>query len=595
MRFVYALALFGAAAAYLFLRTALPTLGMARIQLLAFLGVAGAIAVLGTGTPARVAAGIEALALGMALLAPGLEGRFLSLYKGSGVQSTYDFETNKGCRSVYQRWGRYSLCEILAVPGKAEYYGFYNDLFQWSYSPRMGFNGPRLGAVPILQTRPGESIAIIGSGGGRQVRLAERLGGRSVLAIELEPAVFEAVRSPEHLLRAFGRVYEAPGVRPVRAEARGYFEGTDERFDLIYLPSVGGYAQMMIEPGNMVRTFEAHRLLRDHLTERGVLAIWYPRGLDTRGVLTDQYVRTLRSLGMPASAFRNVGEWLILARRDGSSPSFEAAELATVLGLDPTDPGVADSLPTRHEVPDDPHFVPITDERPYLAGNVRYILSMRQVHALFALAGGLMATAGGAVWLALRRRGDPRILGRPYAAVGALAILIGANFLLVEHALVLALFRRLFVYDDALALAIVTFLCLSGLGSLAGPQVPKRWLLMLSAVGLGVLLLMGHRLPVLGVLLAAAPIALVTGTFFPALFDRAAAKPLAVFALDAIGAGLGAVLATFVPILWGFGVLFAVTATLFGLTAVADALFHRGLPAGSPSAEAPYGRSIFDH
>ena len=35
MRLVYALALFGAAAAYLFLRTALPILGMARIQLLA--------------------------------------------------------------------------------------------------------------------------------------------------------------------------------------------------------------------------------------------------------------------------------------------------------------------------------------------------------------------------------------------------------------------------------------------------------------------------------------------------------------------------------------------------------------------------------
>ena len=85
--------------------------------------------------------------------------------------------------------------------------------------------------------------------------------------------MFEAVRSPAHLLHAFRRVYEAPGVRPVRAEARGYFERTDERFDLIYLPSVGGYAQMMIEPGNMVRTYEAYRLMRDHLTESGVLAI----------------------------------------------------------------------------------------------------------------------------------------------------------------------------------------------------------------------------------------------------------------------------------------------------------------------------------
>jgi hypothetical protein len=576
MRVVYALALFGAAAAYVFLRAALPTLGMARVQLLAFLAIAATIAVLGAGTPARPAAGIEAVALGLAMLAPGLESRFLSLYKGRGVQSTFDFETSMGCRSVFQRWGRYSLCEILAGPTQMAYYGFYNDMFQWEFSPRMGFTGPSLGAIPILQTQPGSSIAIIGSGGGRQVRLAERLGERSVTAIELEPAVFQAVRSPEHLLRAFGRVYEAPGVRPIRAEARGYFERSDERFDLIYLPSVGGYAQMMIEPGNMVRTFEAHRLLRDHLRDQGVLAIWYPRGVDTKGLLTDQYVRTLRSLGMSTAAYRNTIEWLILARNDPSAAPPQAEELAALMHLDLADPGAVEYRPIRHEVPADPQFVPITDDRPYLAGNVRYILSMSQVRTLFALAVGLMAVAGGGVWLTLRRRGDPQIARRPFATVGILAILIGANFLLVEHSMVLALFRRLYVYDDALALAVVSFLCFSGLGSLGASLVPKHWLLPIAAAGFGVLLLGGHRVPLAGVLLAAAPVALATGTFFPALFDRAAANPVAVFALDAIGAGLGAVLATFVPILWGFGALYVVAVALFGLTAAADALFHRG-------------------
>ena len=162
----------GAAAAYVFLRAALPALGMARVQLLAFLAMAGSIAALGAGTPARAAAGVEAVALGLALLTPGLEGRFLALYKGRGDLSTYDFETNLGCRSVYQSWGRYSLCEILVSPRKSEYYGFYNDMLQWEYNPRMGFTGPSLGAIPILQTQPGQSIAIIGAGGGRQVRLA---------------------------------------------------------------------------------------------------------------------------------------------------------------------------------------------------------------------------------------------------------------------------------------------------------------------------------------------------------------------------------------------------------------------------------------
>jgi hypothetical protein len=201
-------------------------------------------------------------------------------------------------------------------------------------------------------------------------------------------------------------------------------------------------------------------------------------------------------------------------------------------------------------------------------------LSMGQVRTLFALAGGLIAVVGGGVWFALRSIGDPRIPGRPYASVAALAILIGANFLLVEHAVVLAVFRQLFVYDDALGLAVIWFLTLSGLGSLGGSLVPRRWILSLAAAGFSVLLFGGHRVPLTGLLVAVAPVAFATGTFFPALFDRAAANPVGVFALDAIGAGIGAVLATFVPILWGFGVFFAVAGCLFGLTAVADALFR---------------------
>jgi hypothetical protein len=305
-----------------------------------------------------------------------------------------------------------------------------------------------------------------------------------------------------------------------------------------------------------------------------MLAIWYPRGLDPSGLLTDQYVRTLRALAMPATALRNDSEWLILARKDTSTPLPLAKDLAAHMHLDAAGPGTGPYQPVEYDVADDPQFVPITDDRPYLAGNVRYILSVAQVGKLFALAAGLTAAAGAAVWLALRRPGDPQIPRRPYAAVGALAILIGANFLLVEHALVIALFRRTFVYDDALTLAVVTFLIFSGLGSLGGSLAPKRWLYPIAVVGFGILLLSGHRLSLSGVILAAAPVAIATGTFFPALFDRAAANPLAVFALDAIGAGLGAVLATFVPILWGFGTLFVVAGCTFGLTAAADALFH---------------------
>ena len=501
------------------------------------------------------------------------------------MQSTWDYQVSQGCRGVFQKWGRYSLCEILASPDKSVYYGFYNDMFQWEYSPRQGFREASLGAIPILMTEPGQQIAIVGAGGGRQVRLAARLGGRRVVAIEIEPAVFEAVRGPDHLLGAFGRVYEAAGVTPVRTEARSYLEKCDKKFDLIYLPSVGGYPQMMIEPGNMVRTSQAYRTMRDRLTHCGKLAIWYPSGLDTKGVLTDQYVRTLRSLGLQAWAFRNQFEFLILAHRDRMAAAPGPAELGRLLTMG--DESFAASplyerlRPVSYPVADDPGFAPITDEKPYLAGNVRYVLSLTQIFQLLALALTALGLCGAAVWWGLHRRGDPMIHGRSFGAVAGLSILIGANFLVMEHALVLAIFRRLYVFDDALTLGAIAFLTLSGLGSLVGGRNLRRPLLIAAGISVLVFLSVMERLSLAGVMIAIAPIALATGMFFPALFDRAAANPLAVFAFDAIGAGLGAVAATFIPIAWGIGTFLVVAAIVFVVTIIADAAFHSDrLPPG---------------
>ena len=208
IRPVYALALFGAATAYLSLKGLLPAIGMARVLAIAFGSLAMAILNLSRGWSRSLAGALVAAILGVCFL-PGLERDFLALYKGRGIQSTWDYRVSLGCRDVFQKWGRYSLCEIMASPDKSVYYGFYNDMFQWEYAPRHGFREASLGAIPILLTAPGQRLAIVGAGGGRQVRLAARLGGRQVVAIEIEPAVFEAVRSPHHLLGAFGRVYEA--------------------------------------------------------------------------------------------------------------------------------------------------------------------------------------------------------------------------------------------------------------------------------------------------------------------------------------------------------------------------------------------------
>ena len=254
----------------------------------------------------RLFAGLQAVVLLVLLALPtsvvDLESTFLKYYKGQGVQSTWQYEDKGDCEMVFQEWGRYSLCEIMKDPA-GEFHGFYNDFFQWQYWPAAGFVDRSLGMVPLLNIAKESKIAIIGAGGGRQVRFAKLVGIEEIVGIELEPAVFQAVR--EELLDDFARVYEADGVRPVRSEARGYMERSDETFDLIYLPSVGGYPQMMMEPGNLIRTNEAYITLTERLKPDGVIALWYPRGLDSYGVLTQQYVRNLRALGLSTQAYEN--------------------------------------------------------------------------------------------------------------------------------------------------------------------------------------------------------------------------------------------------------------------------------------------------
>ena len=328
MRLVYAIYLFGAASAYVGMELVLhrfALLGVSHLLATSVLLVVLASLLIASTSIQRGVLALEAAALVALLALPGLglEERFLDAYKGDGYQSTRQFR-GQGYEVEFQRWGHYSLTEILRDSSRGHCAGFYNDLFQWEYSPGTGFRERMIGAVPLNIAPPGARIAIIGAGGGRQVRWAQQLGKpfREIVAIELEPAVLDAVRDSS-VAASFDDVYAADNVTVYQGEARGYMEQHREPFDLIFLPSVGGYPQMMLEPGNMIRTIDAYRTLRDRLTDRGLLAIWYPSGLDPREILTNQYVRSLgeQGLGMHVRAYHKLAgldEYLILAAKDDS-------------------------------------------------------------------------------------------------------------------------------------------------------------------------------------------------------------------------------------------------------------------------------------
>ena len=123
--------------------------------------------------------------------------------------------------AIYQRWGRYALCEIVESRHGNHLAGFYNDVFQWSYTRPLGIPYATLDALPFLLVPEGGRVVIIGSGGGRQVRWAEQFARlREIVAVELESEVFRITRA--EFPDKFDRVYEQPTVTPVRSEGRTY-------------------------------------------------------------------------------------------------------------------------------------------------------------------------------------------------------------------------------------------------------------------------------------------------------------------------------------------------------------------------------------
>lgn len=579
MRLVYATYLFGAALAYLTLQPGLRILGLTGALAVAVLANIGATAILARR---RLEQGFLCASLAAVLFlflvwprAAALEAGFLALYKGDSMHSTRAYEREGQYVLRFQEWGKYSLTEIMSTTDRRDLVGFYNDFMQWEFTQNTGFSSRMLGAVPINITPPGGRLAIIGAGGGRQVRwaLQPNFDFEDILALELEPAVFKAVLGD--LREDFGSVYQSPRVRPVNREARGYMESTQETFDLIFLPSVGGYPQMMLEPGNMIRTADAYRTLKNRLSDRGILAIWYPSGLDPVEILTRQYTRTLgeQGLGLKTRVYRNVDECLILAAKDPNTVLPSPADIDAFLtapthssGLPPRTDAAARTLPVF--VLQDPLYKPITDEQPYLAGNVRHIFSLGQLYSLFGIATSFLVLACVVTWIALRRRGDPKIPGKSYAQVAGLSLLIGANFIVFEHFVILGLFKKMYVFHDALSLGAISFLILSGLGSVLVTQRTRAPIQAFAFLCLVAALVFERSLPSWGLLLLVLPVAYATGSFFPAIFELATRNPLAVFAMDAFGAALGSALSFFIPIAFGFATFFPFSAVLFAVTAV---------------------------
>ena len=153
---------------------------------------------------------------------------------------------------------------------------------------------------------------------------------------------------------------------------------------------------------------------------------------------------------------------------------------------------------------------------------------------------------------------------------------------MIEHYLILALFKKLYVYRDALVLGAISFLIITGLGSTFITPRMRPLFQFLGGLFILLLLLFHESLSPWANLALLAPVAFVTGSFFPALFETASENPLAVFAADSIGAAIGSLASFFIPIVFGFNWFFVFATVMFWATAMVTYTFFRNLEGPVP-------------
>jgi spermidine synthase len=597
MKLAYALCLFGGATALGVSELLLQHTGLVRL-LIGSVGLVSLGAILAGGRWVGHVAALAAVALLCSI--PGLDNQFMALFKSSASASVASDASITKARTVYSAWGRYAFFEVMQAPAEMEhsFAGYYNDIGQWFYfPPSTRVNQFREMALsPFLKEC--RTVAVVGAGGGRDVALARQCGVERVLAIEIEPRVVQAVR--HELAAAFEHIYDQPGVEVHVGDARKLLARSTERFDAIMFWSVGGYPQLMLEPGNMIRTIEALSMFLEHLTERGVFIMGYDEKLDPERVLLRQYYATFTQLGAPAWGFQSLGTpELLLVAISPRAPASERERWETVIKQLP-----AQVQPIHPALMTMTDFAPVTDDRPYLAGNIRTVLPPEHVRQLFLALGLLLLVLGVVmVWYMLSHFRQ-RTGGRLSIALMTVSFLVGSNFILLEHQLVLAIFRVHFVYYDSLLLGVVVFLLLTGLGSLViGARQQIAWLLV--GIGCAVCLwwLVAAPLPAGSAtgpdantsnatagssvvttnvahwaftglpLLLFLPVILVSGRFFPTVFEADPQAQLYVFGMDALGAAAGALLSFFVPILMGMSMFQHLATVVFLITSVAIVLF----------------------
>jgi predicted membrane-bound spermidine synthase len=127
--------------------------------------------------------------------------------------------------------------------------------------------------------RPGASVLVVGTGGGRDILSALAFGARSVTGVELNRQIIATVN--ERFGDFTGHLDRDPRVRFVNDEARSYIARERRPYDFIQISLIDTWAATaagaFVLSENTLYTTDSWRVFLRHLTDRGILSVsrWY--------------------------------------------------------------------------------------------------------------------------------------------------------------------------------------------------------------------------------------------------------------------------------------------------------------------------------
>ena len=396
------------------------------------------------------------------------------------------------------------------------------------------------------QNRP--RVLVLGAGPGSDVLQALYHGSAAVDAVELDRNVADLVR--QRFRDYAGKLYEQPGVQVYEAEARGFVNASDKRYDLIQVALLDSFgtasAGLYGLSENYLYTVEALQAYLNRLTPGGMLAVTRWLTLPPRDALklfaTAAAALERSGVSNPAARLVMIRGWKTVTLLVKNS-AFTASEIAAVKEFCRTRsfdlayyPGMRADEANRYNILAQPYFFdgavallgpqrqdfidrykfyiePATDDRPHFFRFFKW----NSVAELFALReqGGmplldwsyplLVATLVQAFAASVLLILAPLALSRcrrtlPTAPVALYFLAIGFAFMFMEIAFIqkFVLFLAHPLY--AVAVVLCAFLVFAALGSwmagswLAGHWQGSRWQaankVTLAVIAMGVLTLL---------------------------------------------------------------------------------------------------------